>query len=202
MKNRRDGGIVATLFTYNEFLWVLYICAVVLFVVFIADIKTKVSEMTSDEKPAGSISVYVYWKDGIDLDIDTHLSSPDDSHVFFGKLSGKTWNLLRDDLGMKLDSEARNFENAYARGLPAGDYVVNIHAFRGADALYPAEIEAEVVITANPNAGKGGQKIVKQTVKMYRTGEETTLVRFTIDGKGNVVPGSVNHIFKTLLRQP
>lgn len=200
MKNKRDGNLVTTLFSYNEFLWVLYICAVALFVVFIADVKSKKTEKTSDEIPAGSISVYAYWQDGIDLDIDLHLSSPSGDHVYFAHLSGKIWNLLRDDLGKSNDTGIRNFENAYARGLPAGEYVVNIHAYRGSSDMYPAEIEGEVIITANPNAGKGAQKVVKQKVTLYRTGEETTLVRFAIDGNGNVVPGSVNHIFKSLLR--
>lgn len=198
--SKRNNGLVATLFTFNDLIWSLLACFMVITALLITQINSKKQEKTSDEVAAGSISVYVYWKDGIDLDIDTHLSSPSGDHVFFGKLSGKIWNLLRDDLGMAGDTAARNFENAYARGLPAGDYVVNIHAYRGAPGLYPAEVEAEVVITANPNAGKGSQKIVKQKVTLYRTGEETTLVRFSIDGKGNVVPGSVNHIFKSLLR--
>ena len=78
--------------------------------------------------------------------------------------------------------------------------MVNIHAYRGGPDRYPVDVDGEVIITANPSAGKGSQKVVKQRVTLYRTGEETTLVRFTIDGKGNVVPGSVNHIFKSLLR--
>ena len=198
--SKRDRSLATTLFTFNDLLWALLACFMFTTVVLVTVISKSKTEKTSDEKPAGSISVYVYWKDGIDLDIDTHLSSPDDKHVFFAQLSGKTWNLLRDDLGMQFDSEARNFENAYARGLPPGDYVVNVHAYRGADALYPAEIEGEVIITANPNAGKGGQIVVRQKITLYRTGEEATLVRFTIDGKGNVVSGSVNHILKSLLR--
>lgn len=198
---KRNNGLVATLFAYNEFLWTLFICFVVLVVVLISDIRNKqTSEKTSDEVQAGSISVYAYWQDGIDLDIDLHLSSPSGDHVYFAKLSGKIWNLLRDDLGKTNDAGVRNFENAYARGLPAGEYVVNIHAYRGAQDMYPAEVEGEVVITANPAAGKGAQKVVKQKVTLYRTGEETTLVRFSIDGNGNVVPDSVNHIFKSLLR--
>jgi len=197
---KKHNGLVSTLFAWNDLLWALLACFMVMTALLVTQISKSKTEKTSDETPAGSISVYVYWKDGIDLDIDTHVSSPSGDHVFYGKLAGEIWNLLRDDLGMLGDGANRNFENAYARGLPAGDYVVNIHAYRGADALYPAEIEGEVVITANPNAGKGGQKIVKQKITLYRTGEETTLVRFTIDGKGNVVPGSVNHIFKSLLR--
>lgn len=199
---KRNNGLVATLFTYNEFLWTLLICFVVLAVILIADIKEKQnSDKTSMEPVAGSISVYAYWKDGIDLDLDTHLASPDGDHVFYGRLSGTIWNLLRDDLGMINDTATRNFENAYARGLPPGEYVVNVHAFRGSADLFPAEIDGEVIVTANPTAGKGSQQVVKQKVTLYRVGEEATLVRFKIDGDGNVVTGSVNHIFKSLLRK-
>jgi hypothetical protein len=198
--SKRNNGLVATLFTFNDLIWSLLACFMVITALLVTQISKSKTEKTSDETPAGSISVYAYWQDGIDLDIDLHLSSPSGDHVYFAHLSGKIWNLLRDDLGKKNDEGARNFENAYARGLPAGEYVVNIHAYRGSPEMYPAEIEGEVVITANPSAGKGAQKVVKQKVTLYRTGEETTLVRFTIDGKGNVVPGSVNHLFKSLLR--
>lgn len=196
----KRNGLVSTLFSWNDLLWALLACFIVMTALLVTQINNSKSDKTSEEPVAGSISVYVYWKDGIDLDIDTHVSSPGGDHVFYGRLAGKIWNLLRDDLGMVNDTAQRNFENAYARGLPAGDYVVNIHAYRGAASLYPAEVEGEVVITANPNAGKGGQKVVKQKITLYRTGEEATLVRFSIDPQGNVVPGSVNHIFKSLLR--
>ena len=198
--SNRNNGLVATLFTFNDLIWSLLACFMVLTALLVTQISKTKTEKTSEETPAGSISVYAFWQDGIDVDIDLHLSSPSGDHVYFAKLSGKIWNLLRDDLGMIADPGPRNFENAYARGLPAGDYVVNIHAYRGGPDRYPVDVDGEVIITANPNAGKGSQKVVKQRVTLYRTGEETTLVRFTIDGKGNVVPGSVNHIFKSLLR--
>lgn len=199
--SKRNNGLVATLFAQNDLLWSLAACFMVLTALLITVIETKkVTEKTTEEVQAGSISVYAFWQDGIDLDIDLHLSSPSGDHVYFAKLSGKIWNLLRDDLGKANDPGPRNFENAYARGLPAGDYIVNLHAYRGAPDKYPIDVEGEVIITANPAAGKGAQKVVKQKVTLYRTGEEVTLVRFTIDGKGNVVPGSVNHIFKSLLR--
>lgn len=198
--SKRDRGLIATLFANNDL--VVTLLSVFLFTtaVLVTQINKTKTDKTSEEPVAGSISVYVYWADGIDLDVDTHVSSPGGDHVFYGRLAGKIWNLLRDDLGMLGDNAVRNFENAYARGLPAGDYVVNVHAYRGAPTLYPAVVEGEVVITANPNAGKGGQKIVKQKITLYRTGEEATLVRFSIDPKGNVVPDSVNHVFKSLLR--
>ena len=127
--SKRNNGLVATLFTFNDLIWSLLACFMVLTALLVTQINAKKqTEKTSDEVSAGNISVYAYWQDGIDLDIDLHLSSPSGDHVYFAKLSGKIWNLLRDDLGMLADPGPRNFENAYPRGLPAGDYIVNIHA--------------------------------------------------------------------------
>lgn len=199
--SKHDRSLVATLFSWNDLIWSLLACFMFTTVVLVTQInKTKSADKTDDEITAGNISVYVFWKDGVDADIDTHLASPDGEHIWYNRLSGKVWNLLRDDLGMAMDTGDRNFENAYARGLPAGDYVVNVHAYRGSDGVYPVVVDGEIRVTFNPDAGKGGQLILKQKVTLYRTGEEATLARFSIDGEGHVVPGSVNHIFKSLLR--
>ena len=108
--------------------------------------------------------------------------------------------MTADDLGMAGDGAKRNFENAFSRGNPAGEYVVNIHAYRGVKTMYPVVIEAEVRITADPANEKAPQQVVTQKVTLYRTGEEATVVRFTIDGKMNLVRSSVNHVFKSVMR--
>ena len=197
----RGRKVVTTLLAWNDLLLSLLGCLLVLLAIFLAIInQVKKETKTDDDKAAGNISVYIFWPDGIDLDIDTHLLSPDGEHIYFGKLAGRTWNLLRDDLGNAGDSGSRNFENAYTRGIPAGEYVINVHAYRGQASMYPVEIEAEVRITADPTKGKAAQKIVTQKVTLYRTGEEATVVRFTMDRQMNLVPGSVNHVFKSVMR--
>ncbi len=199
--SKRDRSLNATLFTFNDLLWALLAAFMFTTVVLITQVnKTKSAEKTDDEISAGNISVYVFWKDGLDADVDTHLLAPNDEHIWYNRLSGKIWNLLRDDLGMANDVGQRNFENAYARGAPAGDYVINVHAYRGSGSMYPVEVEGEVRVTFDPNAGKGGQVVFRQKVTLYRTGDEATLVRFRLDGERRVVPGSVNHVFKSLLR--
>ena len=197
-KGRR---VVTALLAWNDLLLSLLGCLLVLLAIFLAIInEVKKDNKTKDDDSPGNISVYLFWPDGIDLDIDTHLQSPDGEHIYFGKLAGKTWNLLRDDLGNAGDSGARNFENAYSRGIPAGEYVINVHSYRGAPSMYPVEIEAEVRITADPTKGKSAQKVVTQRVTLYRTGEEATVVRFTMDANMNLVPRSVNHVFKSVMR--
>ena len=200
MKNSRN--LAATLFAWNDLLWTLLACFMLLTALLVTQIqKMKTDVKAEDDKSAGSISVYVFWKDGIDLDIDTHLSDPRGDHVYFSKPSGRVWNLLRDDMGMAGDSAGRNFENAYARGLPPGNYQSNIHAYRGTPSLYPIEVEAEVRVIADPTEGKAAKQVIRQRVTLYRTGEEITLVRFSIDAEGNVVTGSINHIFKPLVKE-
>jgi hypothetical protein len=41
------------------------------------------------------------------------------------------FNLLRDDLGKAQDLTDNNYEVACSRGLPPGEYVVNVHMYRG-----------------------------------------------------------------------
>ena len=101
--SNRNNGLVATLFTFNDLIWSLLACFMVMTALLVTQISKTKTEKTSEETPAGSISVYAFWQDGIDVDIDLHLSSPSGDHVYFAKLSGKIWNLLRDDLGMVAD---------------------------------------------------------------------------------------------------
>ena len=204
MSKSNDRHLVASLFSFNDLLWALLSCFMLIVALLILEVQqVKKETKTEDEKTPGNISVYVFWPDNIDMDIDTHLSAPGGEHVWFAQLAGPTWNLLRDDTGMPgsiAGRDPRNFENAYTRGIPAGEYIVNVHVYRGKPTMYPVQVEVEVRITADVTKGKSAQKIVSQKVTVYRTGEEATAVRFRIDDKMTLVPGSVNHVFKSIMR--
>lgn len=200
MQKNSARHLVVSLFAWNDLLWSFFFCMLTVVAILITQIQQmKTDAKTEDDKSAGNISVYVFWKDGIDADVDTHLLAPNREHIYYANLSGHTWNLLRDDLGSKGDDETRNFENAYSRGVPPGDYVVNVHAYRAATALYPIDVEVEVRIAADPLKGKGGVVVHKHKVTLLKTGEELTALRFSIDGSKRVAPGSVNHIFKPIV---
>lgn len=196
MKNR---GLVATLFAYNDLLFSLLACFMLLSVLLLVEVKNmKKADSELDSRHSGDVNVYAFWGDNLDADMDMHLESPDGEHVWFLHKDGKTWNLLRDDLGMMGDNDIHNFENASARGLPPGSYTINMAAYRAVPSLYPIEIDVEVRFTRT-TAGGPKQTVYNQKVKLYRTGDETTIIRFDIDSSGNVVPGSVNHLFKQLV---
>lgn len=183
------------LFAQNDLLLTLLACLLVA-VMFIADVKKDSSP--ADARATGNISVYVFWRDGIDLDIDTHVRGPGDSHVFFAHPSGAVWSLLRDDLGKINDGTDRNFENAATRGLPPGEYVINVGAYRGAPELYPAEVSIEVRVKAHPERGGTPDLILAKTVVLDRTGEEVTAFRFVTDSDGRVRPETINAIYQPI----
>ena len=188
--------LTPVLWAWQDLLLSLLACLLV--AAFLISVQKKQQETTKEtDRSAGNISVYVFWPDG-DTDIDTHLRSPDGEHVYFSHRAGRIWNLLRDDLGNTSDATLRNFENAYARGLPAGEYVVNIHAYRN-NARFPVEVEAELRIQPELKAGSAVTFIARATLD--HVGDEATMFRFLIDNDGKLVPGSVHSQFIPMARE-
>lgn len=196
----RDGGpemrdrLTPVLFAWNDLLLSLLACLLV--AAFLISVqKKKEAETKETDRSAGNISVYAFWREG-DIDIDTHMRDPLGEHVYFSHRAGRVWNLLRDDLGRSNDLTGQNFENAYARGLPPGEYTVNVHAFRNGES-YPVEINAELRIEQQI----GGTRTTHNAhVVLDHVGDEATLWRFSIDSTGNLVPGSVHNQFTALAR--
>jgi hypothetical protein len=146
----------------------------------------------ADEQAPGNIIVEAHWPPSIDADVDLWVQAPGDRPVGYSHMSGKYFNLLRDDLGGDLD-----YEVAYSRGNPAGEYVVNIHMYRaGADVTFPLSVQ--VAASLKTNGQPVARPLDNTTVKLVRQGDEITAFRFTLDRNGHLVPGSVNNLFKEL----
>jgi hypothetical protein len=187
--------LTSVLFAWNDLLLTLLFCLLVTAFLIAAQKKPETPKET--DRSAGNISVYVFWPEG-DTDIDTHMRDPAGEHVYFSHRAGRVWNLLRDDLGNTADYGTRNFENAYARGLPPGEYIVNVHAYRN-NARFPVEVEAELRIQPELKAGSAVTFIARATLD--HVGDEATMFRFLIDNDGKLVPGSVHNQFVPLARE-
>ena len=87
-----------------------------------------VAEATTD--PPGNVLVEVRWPDEFDSDVDLWVQAPGDLPVGYSNTGGDVFNLLRDDLGHSKDVTNVNYEVAYSRGTPAGEYTVNLHLYR------------------------------------------------------------------------
>jgi hypothetical protein len=142
-------------------------------------------------KPPGNLAVSIAWKQG-PIDVDLWLTGPgQDIATGYSHKAGKLISLLRDDLGTANDSSPVNMENAFARETPAGEYVVNVHCYH-CDG--PTMVHVEVALGRSAEA----MHLLVSTEIELTPKQERTVIRFRLDGEGNVVPGSVNHVAKEL----
>lgn len=64
----------------------------------------------------------------------------------YSNKDGRVFNLLRDDLGHVSDPLGINYENAFSRGAPAGEYTVNVHLYGNRAGVYPVPVTIAVSV--------------------------------------------------------
>lgn len=138
--------------------------------------------------PPGNMIVSATWPAGA-IDVDLWVRSPGDEAVGYSRKSGKVWSLLRDDLGTSNDSTPLNFESAFTRGLPDGEYIVNVRCY-GCAGKVPVPVSVEVRLATGVLIWSGSLTLVSDK-------QEKTALRFVMRG-GKVVPGSASHVFREI----
>jgi len=146
----------------------------------------------------GNIRVEVMWPDDYNVDIDTWGKAPGTiASVGYSNKNGNILNLLRDDLGIYADVSGRNYEIMHSRGLPAGEWIFNIHWF--SNAAGKAQVSVDVIITITKDDSSKSkerpQQIVATKLVLTRVGEEQTVIRFKLDDKGDIIPNSMTSLF-------
>ncbi len=141
--------------------------------------------------PPGNLIASITWPAG-DEDVDLWVSYGDDFAVGYSNKSATIWSLLRDDLGNKNDTTALNFESAFSRGLPDGEYAVNVRCY--ACVATPVSVAVEVRLADGGTVWRGQVDILKN-------GQERTAIRFRV-ADGAVVSDSANQVFKQMKRKP
>jgi hypothetical protein len=147
-------------------------------------------------QPPGNVIVEVRWPDEIDADVDLWVEAPGDIPVGYSNKGGTTFNLLRDDLGKRADATGLNYEVSYSRGIPAGEYTVNIHLYRNAANVFP--ISVTVVTSVKKSAKESARQLLATKIELAREGEELTVYRFQLSEDGSLVPGSVHSLQRNL----
>jgi hypothetical protein len=146
------------------------------------------SDPSQSTPPPSVMAVTISWEPG-PIDVDLWVAAPGQKiAVGYSHKSGEVWSLLRDDLGTSNDSSPINQENAYARITPPGEYVVNVHCF---SCLGPTDVYVEVAM----GRSAGSMRMLYKGTITINVKEERTVIRFRLDDKGYVVPGSVNRVF-------
>ena len=166
-----------SLFAYIDLLG----CALVGFVAF-AILMVIPNEKTSSEvNEPGNFAVEIRWPDELDVDVDLWVKAPGDRPVGYSNKSGNIFDLLRDDLGASIDALGLNYENAYSRGAPDGEWIVNLH-------YYNAKGHAGAVAVAVQVTQKRGRDRVvvwAGNASLAAHGTEVTVLRFSV-ADGNV----------------
>jgi hypothetical protein len=145
-----------------------------------------------EARPAGTVVVEARWADGLQSDVDLWVRGPGDEPVGYARKSGLVFDLLRDDLGAARDSTALNYEFAFSRGAPMGEYAVNLHLFNPANDPLPLPVHVTVSLR---DAGSGRMsEIVSRDLLLRHRGEELTVIRFRLDGSARLVPGSLSEL--------
>ena len=136
----------------------------------------------------GNMIASIAWPQGA-IDVDMWLSSPQDQAVGYSNKSGKVWSLLRDDLGTANDPTPLNYESAFTRGIPDGEYAVNVRCF-GCAGHVPVPVSVEIRLAT-------GELIWKGIVELVADKQERTALRWFMRD-GHVVTGSASHVFKEM----
>jgi hypothetical protein len=144
----------------------------------------------------GNVMVEARWADELDTDVDLWVQAPGDVPVGYSNKSGVIFNLLRDDLGRNADPTQLNYEVSYSRGVPPGEYAVNLHMYRNKSKVSPVKVTV-VTSVKKPNA-ESAKQILTSSIDMMAENQETTVYRFKLTEAGELVQGSVNSLPKPL----
>jgi hypothetical protein len=147
----------------------------------------------------GNVIVEARWPDQLNADVDLWVQAPEDVPVGYSNKGGAVFNLLRDDLGHSGDLTGLNYEFSYSRGVPAGEYTVNVHLYRNHQ---PAPIPVSIVVSVKGSVNESAKQLLAAKIVLARDGEELTVVRFRLDDKARLVSGSVHDLPKPLRAAP
>jgi len=170
---------------------------VAMVVLLLPHLQPKVEAKEGTAPAGGNVIVEIHWPDGINTDVDLWVQAPNDIPVGFANPDGRVFNLLRDDLGTMGDTTPYNYELSYSRGRPAGEYTINLHLYRNLGGVLPIPIT--VAVSARRDEDESARQILATDIVLDRRNQEITALRFTLDGAGGVVPGSINAIYRSLL---
>jgi len=152
-----------------------------------------------DTHAPGNVVVEIHWPDDLPVDVDLWVQAPRDVPVGFWNQGSRFFNLLRDDLGLDNDATGRNYEVSYSRGIPAGEYTVNVHMY-GTVPL-GVRVPVRVVVSAKPKYGELRQ-LLETRIELTRRNQEETAFRFQLTEDGELVPGSVTTLKRRLITAP
>jgi hypothetical protein len=188
--DRMDGDDTGTVFRDTIMLALAgFVALVILMLPYLNPRQTKSAE---NVEPPGNVIIEARWPDDLDSDVDLWVQAPGDIPVGYSNKGGAIFNLLRDDLGRRADATEMNYEVTYSRGIPPGEYTVNLHLYRNTAQVVP--IPVTIVASVKKTMQESARQLLATRIDLNREGQELTVFRFEIDDGGDLVPGSVTSL--------
>lgn len=138
----------------------------------------------SDIQSPGSLMVEIFWKPNVDIDL--WIQTPDDGPIGYTRKNGKYIDLLKDDLGLENSKvNDMHYENAYARNIPEGIYIINIHWYMDRED-HPKDVEIKTHLSIMDKDSKKEPVVVDKISVLTEISQEFTVMRVSIDNYNNI----------------
>lgn len=167
----------------------------------IAFLSMSVEKKKKNVESKAEFLITVTWNKDSNDDVDSWLEDPEGHFIWFNRREDGFMFLDRDDIGKSNDRIETKFgpieikenrEIVTLRGIVPGEYVFNLHMYRKDS---PGPLKANVQIDKmNPY-----EIVFAKDITLNQSGEEKTVVRFTLDKKGDVT--AINTIPKSLIKK-
>ena len=169
----------------------LLISLVIIYMAFAVMALQKVIKTPSAINP-GNVMVQLFWDPDKDADVDLWVLPPGESRpISYSAPNGIAFNLLKDDLGTSQEAMGRNYELIVGRGMPAGEYIVNVHLYKSSD----APISGRIGVTLG---GESPREVISERFVLERSRQEITVIRFVLDKNGRLIESSKHKAFRAL----
>ena len=155
-------------------------------------------KQSEDQMAPGNVIVEIHWPSDMPVDVDLWVQAPNEFPVGFWNMGGPTFNLLRDDLGADGDATDENYEITYSRGIPSGEYIVNVHMYGPVPPNQPVPV---TVVVSVRKLYDDARQILKTMVELTRRNQEETAYRFRLSAEGDLVEGSVSTLRRPLITE-
>ena len=204
----------------------LMVFVVILVVVLVLINPSKKKTATETTAPPGNILVESFWQITdpgtnrlINTDVDQWVAfmggptSPPERAAGYSNKGGKTYNLLRDDLGNRPgqdDNDPVNYELTTSRGVPVGTHCVNLHLYKNGSSLneIPVKVSVRIARALPGFTSDGSQKledateVLTSTVILRYLGQEYNVFCFSLDAQGKVEKEKTYRSDSICLRSP
>jgi len=159
----------------------------------------RTKEEADEHRAPGNVVVEIHWPSDKPFDVDLWVKAPGEYPVGFWNQGSRVFNLLRDDLGSEGDATDENYEISYSRGIPQGEYIVNVHMY--GPLPEGTEIPVKVVASVRKKYDTTHQ-LLETVVKLRYRNQEETAYRFRLTNEGDLVPNSVTYLRRRMITAP